>query len=106
MISGRGVFRMKFSFRGGSRGKDGGGMVDCDPSMVLEVLSNCLRLPGGSMGSSALSLNLPGKEKGQQRCAASGFSASSNLRRGEQNNKGAEGGREGTIPIFLVNSEF
>ena len=40
MISGRGVFRMKFSFRGDSRGKDGGGMVDCDPSRELEVASN------------------------------------------------------------------
>lgn len=40
-------------------------MVDCGPSKELELVFTCLRLPGESMGSSALSLDLSVKGKRQ-----------------------------------------
>lgn len=50
-------------------------MVDCVPSRELEMVSNCLRLSGESMSSSAVSLNFSGEGKRQQRGETSGFRA-------------------------------
>lgn len=91
VISGRDVLRIELSCRGCRRGEDGGGMVDCGPSKELEVVSIlliplkkekasslwlviwCLCLPGESMGSFVLSLDLHVKGKRKKSSSTSGF---------------------------------